>query len=362
MAKKKTETEDIKLDDYMARLKGEFDKEFGEQVFRTGQDILDNKPTIVKWTPALDLILGGGVPTGTVISISGKPKVGKSSYLLYLAGKMQKAGLPVFYLDIEGRMKHMNLQGIHGLDLSPEKFRVIKSTAEKILTAQDFLTICERILKTYPRCFIILDSMSCLVEEKEMNEGLGTQTRGGQAKLVSQFISLVAQTISATGSVIAGVNHLIANTSGWGAPVVEKSSNRWIYSSDIQLRITNTKELRKGGEGTEVVGQVVTFKCNTSALGKPFGVCESKLRFGYGPDELAEIIDLAIACGLIVQAGSWLKLEYLINESPEFDSMENCPKKQGAEQLWEFLNTKPEFVAILEAKLSTYSSGLMKND
>lgn len=362
MAKKKTETEDIKLDDYMARLKGEFDKEFGEQVFRTGQDVLNKKATIIKWTPALDLILGGGVPTGSFISVSGKPKTGKSSFLLYLAAKAQKENIPCFYLDVEGRLKHMNLNGIKGLDLSPEKFRVVKSTQDKILTTQDFLKIGEKILKMHPRCMIIIDSMSCLTDEKEMTGGLGTETRGHNNKVISQFISLVGQLVSATDSIVAGINHIIANTSGFGASTVEKTSNRWIYQADIQLRIQYTKELKKGGEGSDIIGQTVFWKCNTSALGKPFGTCEAKLRFGYGPDELAELIDLGTSCGLIAQAGSWFKMEFLHNEFPEFSTVEQCPKRQGAEQLWEFLSEKPEYAAILEKKLSSFAGELIKSE
>ncbi len=353
---------EVSLDDYMARLKGEFDENFGKGVFRTGQDILNRKQTILKWTPALDLILGGGIPTGCFISVSGKAKLGKSTYLLYLAAKAQKQGIPCFYFDIEGRLKNMNLTGIKGLELTEDKFRVIKSTAECVLSTQGFLKIAETVLKTYPRCMIILDSMSCLTDEKEMEGGLGTQTRGHNNQVIGQFISLVGQLVNPMDSIVAGVNHMIANTSGFGASTVEKTATRWVYQADVQLRLLSAKELRKGGEGSEVIGQTVTIKCNTSALGKPFGVCESKLRFGYGPDELAEIIELGVSCGLIGKAGAWLKLEFMLNESTEFDSLDNCPKAQGVEKLWELLNEKPEYAALLEKKLQSFTSDLVKSD
>ncbi len=290
-----------------------------------------------------------------------------SSYLLHLAGKAQKQGFIVWYMDVEGRLKGMNLTGIKELDISEDKFIPVQSTPDKILTSQDFLNSVEKILKTCPKAFVIIDSISALVDEKEYLGGLGTETRGHSAKVVSQFIGLVGQLVSATNSIVAGVVHLIANTSGFGSPVAEKCANRWVFQSDIQLRIKYIDVWKTGsGASEKVIGQIVHWKCNTSALGQPFGLADTYLRFGYGPDELYEIMEFGKACGLLEQAGSWCTLSFLggnedilgKNESGEINPV---PKFQGQEKVWDYLSENKKAVLLLEQKVSEYSSMLVKS-
>jgi len=170
MAKKKDDIPSVELtkEDFIKRLKSEITKEFGQGIFKHGNAILDRQTKIVKWSPSLDSGLSGGVPLGSWMSISGPEKHGKTYVTLCLAAAVQKQyDLPIVYLNVEGRLKRMNLLGVNGLDISEDKFIVIESTVEKTLSTQDYLKIAEKWLRTCP-CMIIIDSVSSLADEKEL--------------------------------------------------------------------------------------------------------------------------------------------------------------------------------------------------
>jgi archaellum biogenesis ATPase FlaH len=59
-------------------------------VFTSGQSIIDKPSVIIPFSPALDLVLGGGVPEGSFMVFTGPPKCGKSVSSLDFAGTAQQ--------------------------------------------------------------------------------------------------------------------------------------------------------------------------------------------------------------------------------------------------------------------------------
>lgn len=347
MAKKKSDDAvELKMDDFVGRLRSEITKGFGNGVFKSAQDVLNKKLKIIPWSKSMDDGIGGGLVEGSWISISGPKKVGKTTSFLTFAASAQKHGKTVFFLCPEARLKDMNLNGIKGLDQDPNKFVIIESSEDKILSTQDYLNIAERIIKTYPGCVIIIDSISALADQRELDEGLGCQTRGGNQKVISQFINNVAQIVSVNRTIVCGIVHLIANTSGFGASQVEKQPNRWGYQADYILRAKYAdKWLAGSGENSEVIGQIIHWECLTSAIGIPYGKFDSYLRFKVGLDNVYEQIQYATNCGLITKAGAWYELSFLASYkeileelNKDSEDKEKLPKLQGSENVWQFIN------------------------
>jgi recombination protein RecA len=345
--KKEKEVETVSIDNFVERLNKEITKEFGKDIFKTAADIINRPRKIINWSPSLDAALSGGIPTGTFLSVSGPPKHAKTTCLLDLAASCQAQGMCVYYLNGECRLKEMNLKGIPGLDLSPDKFRVIESNAEKILSSQDFLGIAEKILKTNFGCFLLIDSVSSLVDAKVLDNGLGTKMMGGQNQTISQFIDLVAQVVPQTGSIVAGVIQDYANVTGYGKSFKEKAASKWTYQADISLRINRFDKWTVGSEESgKIIGQILDVEVRTSALGNPFAKCQTYHRFGYGIDKVYEVIKYAESCGFISKAGAWYKLDYL--EGTEFINADGeAPKFQGGDNLWHYLSNEPKALEIL---------------
>jgi recombination protein RecA len=331
---------------------------YGKGVMVGGDEIVDQEIKTLSVSPALNIILNGGIPEGTWVNLSAKPKWGKTTLALHFAANCQKeenGGREVFYLDIEGRLKKMNLKGIHGLNL--KKFHAIKSTKDKILTAQDFLNMGEQIAKTNEQCVIIVDSYSALCSEKEQNDEVGVSTRGQGASgysLLASFCRKLSNVVPVMRSNVIGIVQLMANTSGYGAGMVEKGGNSIIYQADIRL---SAKSMEAWAVNGRQIGQKVTWICQCSALGSPGGSIESYIKYGYGIDEVRELQEFGIAANLILKEGAWYTCVFMKNHLDilsvaKWDaSVEKQCKAQGGDALQSLLTENPRWLQALEQEI-----------
>lgn len=360
MAKKK---EDIVSDEinYISTIEKQLSKDYGDGVFVNATDITEKKQTIIPWSTSIDMLLSGGVPEGSAVSISGKYKTGKSVSALTLAAQAQKFGYTTFYLDVEHRVKNKHLLGIKGLDLNPEKFKIIKSTQGKILSTQDFLKAAEIILKTRPSSLVIIDSFSSLVDSRELEGGIGTETRGHNAKIISQFVNINSNTLRVMKSILIGINHLIANVSGYGAPFQEKSSNRWLYDTDIRLRIKASKPWLNSAKIE--MGKIITWQCEESSLGAPGLQTDGYLRYNKGLDSLQEKIEMATSVGLITPKGAWYEISFLKPEhliGTEYEGKEKV-QVQGMENVYKLLEQNEKWQELLGNSVNAFVTSLVSS-
>ena len=122
-------------------------KTFGDDVILSGNALVDQKVLTIPVSPALDIVLNGGIPEGSFVVLTGQPKCGKTTTSLDFAATAQRSEYQgklkdtreVYYLNIEGRLKKRDLEGIPGLNLS--KFHIIGSQQGKILHAEEYLQI-----------------------------------------------------------------------------------------------------------------------------------------------------------------------------------------------------------------------------
>lgn len=326
MAKKKSKADSPIVN--LEVLDKELASQFGEGIITSGRMVLENPKHVFKLSPSLDMGLSGGIPEGCVISCCGKAKSGKTTTALHFAGKVQSkenGSRPVFYIDVEHRLKDVNLNCVNGLDV--DNFRHIHSEEGKILTAEEFLMITEKIIKSVPGAVIIFDSFSAICTEAEMGSDYSANTRNGGPKLMAQFCRKNAAAISVNRVTLWGIQHLIANTAGGQGPKYHvDGGNKFKHQLDVQMQIAYHKnwEIPAGN----VIGHEIHWKITTSALGAPCPDVVSYHRWGHGIDELYETIQIAIDLGFISKSGTW----YTYNEE----------KRQGEEKLYNLFIEQPE--------------------
>jgi recombination protein RecA len=318
-------------------LKDDVTKNFGDQVILSGNALVDKTLINIPVSPALDIVLNGGIPEGSFVVLTGQPKCGKTTTSLDFAATAQnpkyqgdlKSPREVYYLNIEGRLKKRDLEGIPNLDLS--RFHIIGSQQGKILHAEEYLQIAERIINEIPGSILIIDSYSALCTEAEITSDMDKMQRADGAKLLAKFCRKVANVIPVNKNIVIGITHLMGNPTGYGAEFKEKSGQAIAYQTDIKIRAKSFKPWTIGNDATQI-GQEIDWQVLCSALGPPGGTITSYIRYGQGIDKYMELINLASDIGVIQKGGAW----YSVNIGEE------KMKFQGSEKIRQYLIENPE--------------------
>lgn len=336
MAKKaKKETEDKPKENILVK---SLQKKYGDVVMSSEQ-VLSRHSQVIPFSPKLNIGLSGGIPEGSWVIMSGPAKCGKSTSSLDFAATAQKeeyGGRHVYYLDVEGRLKKMNLEGIAGLN--QDQFSVISSTEGHILSAEEYLNIASEIIKSEPGCVLIIDSASALCSSKELSEDISGQTRALGPKILAAFCRQLGGVVPIQRCIVIMMQHLIANTSGWGPTQYEDGGRKAQYQVDVKLRC---KGSQKWEDSEKQIGQTVNWEVMTSALGPPGQKVQSYIRYGTGIDHVWETVDVACDLGLIDKSGAWFNLDYL--EAEGLDSV----KVQGQQKVWTHLSENKEHFDLL---------------
>lgn len=310
MAKKKTELEENLTP--ASTILESLRKTYGD-IVSTGTDLISKQTEVLKISPRIDGILNGGIPDGSTVFISGAAKGGKTSLTLKICQVAQAAGRDVWYLDVEHRLKKMNLEGCKNLDV--QKFKHIHSTPGNILSAEKVLTISKQILTDIPKSVVVIDSFGALVTEGELIGELKGSQRNDLHKLLSLFHRTLAPIISINNNILIGIQHVYANVSGKGYnPWMEAGSTKGRYMSDIKLKI---KGVEAWEYGDVRVGQAIKWIADYTSLGAPGKECETYLRYGLGIDILQEKIMDAIDLGLIEKKAPWFACHFINKRTGE---------------------------------------------
>ena len=329
----------------MMSLKEDVVKNFGDDIMLTGNAIVDKKSVIIPVSPSLDIILNGGIPEGSFVVLTGQPKCGKTTTSLDFAATAQKPeykgdlkdSREVYYLNIEGRLKKRDLEGIPGLNL--DKFHVIGSQQGKILHAEEYLQIGEKIINEIPGCVLIIDSYSALCTEAEITSEMDKMQRADGAKLLAKFCRKVANVIPVNKNIVIGITHLMGNPTGYGAEFKEKSGQAIANQTDVKLRAKTFKPWTLSSDSTQI-GQEIEWQVICSALGPPGGIITSYIRYGQGVDNYIEAITLATDMGIIHKGGAWYTLT----------ALEDKPKFQGAEKVRQYpLTNEPAYIELVKS-------------
>jgi recombination protein RecA len=307
------------------RLRNEVNKKHGEIIIPATR-ITEKERKIISISPMADYNLNGGVPEGSWLLLSGPPKCGKTVTALQIAANAQKQyGKPVYFGAVEHRLEKKELEGIHGLDI--EDVEAIQSYEGKILNAQDFLQEFTTVIKDVPGCILIIDSTSALCAEGEFASEIKSQGRNEGPKLLATFCRRMAPVVPVNRALVIVIQHLIANTSGYGEPYYEDGGKKMQYQGDTKLRCTTVQKWENAKKDDQI-GQVLNWQIKTAALTKPGRKFQSYLRYGYGLDDIKEYMCLGLDMGLIDKKGAWYsyagqraqgeeKLRQLFVDSPE---------------------------------------------
>lgn len=306
--------------------------------------IKDRPRDVLHVSPASDIGLGGGIPKGSWVIFSGKPKFGKSTKAIHCIAKFLKQfpDSKALYVDTEHRLKRFHLS--HPL-LDINRLQILQSQKGKILDAEEHLTQVELYIKDNPDSIIVIDSTSALCSSSEqIMDKISGDIRSKGPKILAHFCRKMASVVPVQDTIIIMITHLIANTSGYGSPYLEDSGNKIQYQSDVKLR---GKSVEKWEDKETQIGQIISWNVEWAALGPPGQIIKNYFRYNNGIDETMELIEQAINFGMITKGGAWFTCDFMseLGELPQ--------KAQGQEKLHQLISSDQRYIDCLQDQIKT---------
>lgn len=306
-------------------------KQFGEgAIMRMGSEQVTQKiPVISTGALSLDLALGiGGFPRGRIIEIYGPEASGKTTLALHVIAEAQKNGGVAAFIDAE-----------HAVD--PTRAKSIGVDLDNLLLSQpdngeQALEIAETLIRSGGVDVIVIDSVAALVPKSEIEGEMGDSAMGLQARLMSQALRKITGAISKSKCIVIFTNQLREKIGiMFGNPEVTTGGKALKFYASIRI------DMRKIGniqEGDEIIGSRHRAKIVKNKVAPPFKTAEFDVLNIGGISKLGDLLDTAIAYGVIEKAGAFLK--YL-----------GQTIAQGREAAKAYLSEKPEVTEKIRAEV-----------
>ena len=310
-------------------------------------------PTVL----SMDIALSGGIPEGTSVLLSGKPKVGKTTLALHYVQQCHRKNpdKKCFFFDVEGRLRTELVDCFP--DINRESFQIVRSNESKILTAEDYLNLIYETLKDYPKCICVLDSVAALCPEAELSSNIGESVKmASTATLMYKMFRRVSQILSVTQSTFIALTHMVANPNpGPGKKSFSVGGNAPQYGASVWIEAPWKQDITD--TSNNIIGQTAHFKVISSALGAPGANVPLPIIYGKGIDEHMDLFNLALDFGFIERAGAWYSIE------PSMIGLEGDKiKMQGQASVVDLLKSKPEIYNSIHQSIRSMSLPEVKNE
>jgi recombination protein RecA len=244
---------------------------------------------------ALDLALGiGGLPRGRIIEIYGPEAGGKTTLALHVVAEAQKKGGLAAFIDAE-----------HALD--PEYSKRIGVNLDDLLisqpdTGEQALEICETLVRSNALDVVVIDSVAALVPRAEIEGEMGDAHMGLQARLMSQALRKLSGAISKSKTMVIFINQLRMKIGVmFGNPETTPGGLALKFYASVRLDIRRMAQLKKG---EEIIGNRVKVKVVKNKVAPPFQTAEFDIKYGYGVDHDAELLDVGEKLEVITKKGN----------------------------------------------------------
>lgn len=290
---KKTENNDT--DDIRDTLKA-IEKKFGQGTIMRLGDKPKEIPCISTGILPLDIATGiGGFPRGRIIEIYGPEAAGKTLIALHAIAEAQKLGETCAYIDAENAMNPVFAENI-GVQINDLLFVQPES-------GEQALDIAESLIKSNHVSIIVVDSVSALVPQAELDGEMSDFNVGLQARLMSKAMRKLAAAANHSGTMVIFINQIREKVGViYGSPETTSGGRSLAFYSSMRLDVRKKEQIKNG---TEVIGNKVCVTVKKNKVGAPFRTATFDLIFASGASLSGSIVDAATDMGLIEKSGAW---------------------------------------------------------
>ena len=273
------------------------EKQFGKGALMTFDPNAEVEPVAVIPTGSVsvDLASGvGGYPRGRVVEVYGPESSGKTTLALHAIAEAQRAGGVCAFIDAE-----------HALDVNYAKS--IGVEVDKLLisqpdTGEQALEICEALVRSGAIALVVVDSVAALTPKAEIEGDMGDHHMGLQARLMSQALRKLTAVAHRTETTLMFINQLRQKIGvTFGSPETTTGGNALKFYASMRLDVRRIGQVKVGDE---LVGGRTRVKFAKNKCSPPFCEAEFDIRWGHGVDNMAELLDLGLARGILDKSGN----------------------------------------------------------
>ena len=286
----------------MVRLVGQVEKTHGKGAIQclSAHGPCGPIPVIESGSFAIDRALGiGGYPCGRIIEIFGPEASGKTTLALHAIAQVQARSRLAAIIDAEHAFDIRYAQAI-GVKLNS----LLVSQPDH---GEQALDIVEMLAKSNELGLIVVDSVAALVPKAEIDGDMGDPHVGLHARLMSQALRKLTGLANRSQTTILFINQLRQKIGViFGSPETTTGGMALKFYSSVRLDVRRTGKVT---QGDVVVGNRTRVKVVKNKCAPPFTEAEFDIRWGIGIDAMGDIIETAVALGVLEKSGSYLQFE-----------------------------------------------------
>ncbi len=325
MAKKTKETPE----EFYARM----NKKFGEGSINLGSSYSGSTSVIEHSSIGFNLASSlWGLPRGCVIQIEGDNHIGKSTFTQEIIASAQKIGLRCMLMDFEYSLDRVYAERL-GIDFD----KLVLSTPD---TMEDSYNLIEEMLEADMIDVIVIDSITQMLPRSVLEGDIGDAKVAPDARVHSVALKRIMPLLKSRNAVLIGTSQYRAQVGSMSQNADKglSGSNAWKFGTSFRIKLSRLKT-EKTKEPHHFINYVEITK---NKKGTAFLKHKMYYTIDSGVDQLMELVEYGIECGVITQAGS-----YYYYGSGE----EKVKIGQGMVDAKEFLDSNPEMTEKIKSEI-----------